>query len=223
MNKRIKIGIVDDHPWFRSTLAELLQKHRPDFEITVQATNGKELIDAIGHLPEDKIPDIVSIDVNMTVLDGFETAKFLRRHFPEIKIVALSLNNDESSIIRMIRLGVSGYLYKSIDGEELFAALHEVATVGYCSKGFITPALIQSIQSNPLREIWDGLGEKEKEFVCLCCTDLKYREIAAQMKVANSTLELMREKIFAKFGVKGRIGLVILAVKHNLIAEKSFY
>src|SRR5882757_7836258 len=109
MIETTNVGLVDDHAWFRQTLADLIANHIPNFVVTLEASNGSEFIAKIKSLDEKDLPNIVIMDINMPVMDGFETAKWIRETHPDIKILTLSLNQTEEPIIRMLTLGVAGY------------------------------------------------------------------------------------------------------------------
>src|SRR4030095_7980125 len=124
----IKLGLTDDHQLFLKSLSLLISSLK-DFTIVVEAMNGKDLIDK---LESKKIePDIILLDVNMPVMDGMQTAEYLSKHFPAVKTVALSMKDDDATIISMIRAGCCAYLLKDIHPDELDKALHEIHAKGY--------------------------------------------------------------------------------------------
>src|ERR1700761_940965 len=104
--KHYQVAVVDDHTLMRNALARLVASF-DNFAVLFEANHGKELIDKI---KQQQVPDLVLLDINMPEMDGYETAKWLFKNYPQIKILALSMQNDEGSIIRMLRLGAKGYV-----------------------------------------------------------------------------------------------------------------
>src|SRR5262245_14696593 len=116
---QITLAIVDDHMLFRDGLAELINGFS-EYKVIIEADNG---LDMIKQLKTKDIPDIILLDINMKEMDGFETAGWLKEHHPEIKILVLSMYENENAIIRMLKLGARGYLLKDIRKKELELAL----------------------------------------------------------------------------------------------------
>src|SRR5450432_4406178 len=114
-NNQIKVAIADDHTLLRKALAKLIGSFE-DYTVMFEADNGKEIKKKIG---EHLVPDLILLDVNMPEMDGFETASWLNKNYPKIKVLALSMFSDERTIIRMLRQGARGYIMKNIDPEEL--------------------------------------------------------------------------------------------------------
>jgi len=228
MKTRTKIGLVDDHTLFRRCLSALITEHVEEYIITIEATNGNELMKQMSGLNQSSIPDIVILDSNMPIMDGYETANWLKKNYPTIKVIILSMNRDESAIIRMLKLGVSGYLVKTMDAPELFSALNKISENGFYYTDFISEEVVESIKQEGqtmtefdtrlhIKSVWDSLTEKERDFVRFSCSGNRYREISLQMKVGEETLNMYRERVFKKFNINSRIALVLLAVKNKLV------
>jgi two-component system invasion response regulator UvrY len=217
MSTKTRIGLVDDHDSFRRILVEMINRIVPNFTVTIEASNGKEFIAKLQTTENSDHPDLVIMDINMPIMNGFETANWLHSNFPNIKVVALSMNNDESSVIRMINFGVAGYIHKNIDGPDLISAMESVLKTGAYFNDHITPGDINSLsKENPVKQTWNTLSEKEQAFVKLCCTELNYTDIAIEMEASFREIDLFKENVFGKFEVKGRIGMVLMAVKYGL-------
>ena len=131
---KIRLGLVDDHKLVLSSLSEMLT-HLDEFEVVVEAVNGKELQDKIGRLTT--LPDIMLIDVYMPVMDGFATAAWLNEKHPDIKLVALTMNDSDNTIIGMIKAGCCAYLLKDTSPEDLKKALLEITIKGFCNSDLI--------------------------------------------------------------------------------------
>jgi DNA-binding NarL/FixJ family response regulator len=151
-------------------------------------------------------------------MNGFETAAWLQEHHPDVPFVALTMNDDDESIIKMLRLGAKGYLLKDIDSDELVVALDEVMKKGFYYTDLVTSKLLHNL-SEPKKSVEKAydIKEKELEFIRLICTEMTYREIADTMYVSPKTVDGYRDALFQKLDVKNRIGLVMFAIKHGLV------
>jgi DNA-binding NarL/FixJ family response regulator len=207
----IKIGLVDDHNLFRQALTRLL-KDENDFDIILEACNGE---DFINKLDNNNLPEIVIMDVNMPVMDGFTAVTWLRNKHPNIKVLVLTgLDNDES-ILSMIRSGVKGYLLKNVDSYELLAAIRNIAQDRLYYPEFVTRVLVESI-SNDFNS-FAKLNSREIEFLKLTATELTYKEIAERMCISSRTVDAYRDQLFEKLQIKSRVGLVLYAIKNSLL------
>lgn len=213
--KKITVAIADDHALLRTALARLVNSFE-DYSVLFEAGNGKELKTKV---QQHVIPDIVMLDVNMPEMDGFETAQWLTKNHPQIKILALSMLSDEKTIIKMFRVGAKGYLLKNTDPEELKAALKTLVDKNFYLSDFVSEKLVSGLNFDSDREDKDVvLNEKEREFLRLACSELSYKEIAAQMFLSVRTIDDYRASLFNRLKVHSRVGLVMYAIK-NGIAE----
>ena len=211
------IALADDHVLLRNGLANLLKEL--DYQVVAEASNGKELLDK---LQGGIVPEVVLMDINMPAMDGYETTLWLKRNYPDIKVIALSMYDDETAIIRMLRNGAKGYILKDSDPSELKAAIHAVLTKGFYHSEMVTGKLIHTI--NHLDEpegsaVKDtvGLNEKELEFLKLACTEMTYKEIAEKMYLSPRTIDGYRDALFEKLDIKSRVGLVLFAIKNGIV------
>lgn len=213
-NKNVKVALVDDHKLFRKGLAELINDF-PGYSVVDDFDNGWELQQK---LSEATVPDIVLLDVNMPEMSGYEVALWLKECYPQIRILALSMNGNEMSILRMIRAGARGYILKDIDPAELKMSLDHVVTKGYFHSELVSTALIQNLQTDPKQEQMQQLNERELKFLELACSELTYKEIAVKMNLAPKTIDGYRESLFEKLQVRSRVGLVLYAIRNQLIS-----
>jgi Response regulator containing a CheY-like receiver domain and an HTH DNA-binding domain len=214
VTKNIQVGVADDHILLRSALARLINSFE-NYKVIFEASNGQEVKDK---LSKHVIPDIMLLDVNMPDTDGYETAKWIYKNFPQVKVLALSMFSDEATIIRMLRLGAKGYIMKNADPEELKLALDSVLQKDFYLSELISGKIISGLHKdmdNPQEPV--SLTEKEKEFLKWVCTELTYKDIAAKMFVSPRTVDDYRNSLFEKLHVKTRVGLVIYAIKHNMV------
>lgn len=213
--KKITVAIADDHALLRTALARLVNSFE-EYSVLFEAGNGKELK---ARVQQHVIPDIVMLDVNMPEMDGFETAQWLNKNHPQIKILALSMLSDEKTIIKMFRVGAKGYLLKNTDPDELKAALKTLVDKNFYLSDYVSEKLVSGLNFDSDREEKEiVLNEKEREFLRLSCSELSYKEIAAQMFLSVRTIDDYRASLFNKLKVHSRVGLVMYAIK-NGIAE----
>lgn len=206
----IQIVLVDDHRLFRSGLVSLISTFG-DYHILFEAANGQELIRKIS--PQLK-PDIILLDINMPVMGGVETAQWLRTNYPDVFVVILSMFEDAEKVLTMVKLGVKGYLLKDAEPEEFEQALKKVAKGELYYPEFVTRHMVNSFNRN-VDEV--KLNSRELEFLRLSATELTYKEIADAMFVSARTIDGYRDTLFEKLEIKSRVGLVLYAIKNNLI------
>jgi two-component system invasion response regulator UvrY len=214
--KKFKIILVDDHTLLRDALSSLIHSFE-EFSVINSLNNGTELIRA---LSEGYKPDIVLLDLNMPILDGFETAKWLNVNYPEIKILILTMYDSEIALIRLLKVGVKGFLKKDIHPNELRVALNSVSENGYYYSQDTTGKLANLFQKNTDNQNFVEkamLNESELEFLRLASTDLTYKEIAAQLNLSPRAIDGYRDSLFEKLDVKSRVGLAIYAVKNGIV------
>ncbi|NQX77142.1 response regulator transcription factor [Gilvibacter sp.] len=206
------IVIVDDHLLFAGSLEKLLESFG-EFNVLFHAKNGSDFQQKLKLAKMQ--PDVVLLDINMPVMDGFETANWLSSYRKDIKVLALSMDDDEETILRMLRCGANGYLLKDIHPDKLREALLEVIHKGYYHSEKVAAALLQSL--NPAKEKPEHrLKENERIFISLACTEMTYKEIAEKMNLSPKTIDGYRHELFSRLQIKNRVGLVIYALKHDL-------
>ncbi|MDE3213134.1 MAG: response regulator transcription factor [Bacteroidota bacterium] len=213
-----KIALVDDHVLLRNGLANLIESFG-DYKVLFQADNGEEFISKFEH---HDLPDIVLMDINMPIKDGYFTSLWLKDHHPEIKILALSMYDNEYAIIKMFKAGARGYILKDCDPSELRAALLSLVLQGYYYSEKITGKLVKSInemdEKGRFSEPEAILNDRETTFLKLACSELTYKEIADQMLVSPRTIDGYRDSLFDKLQVKTRVGLVMYAIRNHIIS-----
>ncbi len=213
MMNKIDIIIVDDHVLFSQALNGLVSNF-DEFNVVTVLNNGKELVDYFSK--ENKQPQIVLMDIKMPIMNGIEATQWLKDNKPEIKVLALSMEADEDTILKMLRAGAKGYLLKDIHPSVLQHALKEVDASGFYYTENVTNTLLNSI-NNKEKSIAIQLKDRELEFLKLACTERTYREIAEIMFLSPKTVDNYREALFEKLGAKTRIGLVLYAIKEKIV------
>jgi DNA-binding NarL/FixJ family response regulator len=212
------VVLVDDHVLLRNGLASLIRGFG-EYEVLFEACGGKDLI---AQLQNSRLPDIILLDINMPEMDGYDTACWLRRNFPEIKVLALSMYDTDSAIVRMLKNGAKGYVLKDIDAGVLKVALHSVLEKGFYYTDMVTGKLIHTISTfdDPemrMRRLLT-LNEREMEFMKLVCTEWTYKEIADRMYLSPRTIDGYRDALFEKLNVRTRVGLAMYAVRSGIVS-----
>ncbi len=211
------VALADDHSLIRNGLANLIDTF-DGFKVLFQAANGQEFIEA---LKPRSLPDIVLMDINMPKKDGYDTTKWLKEIHPEIKVLALSMYDNESAIIRMIKNGACGYILKDAEPSDLRRALNEIVQKGYYHSELVTNQLVKIIRQggsdDDSKLSAEKLNEREIEFLKLACTELTYKEIADKMFLSPRTIDGYRDALFEKLKAKTRVGLVLYAVKNGIV------
>ena len=215
----MRLALVDDHTLFRKGLINLIELVCSDCDILFEADNGFDLQQKI---TKENEPDILLLDVNMPKMDGFATVQWLTENFPLVKILVVSMVEKEESIVRMLKLGVKGYLSKDVEPQVLGEALNDIMNKGFYYTDFITGKLVHALNSNnnPDKVKTDAMrlmNDREKDFLQLACSELTYNEIAGKMFVSPKTIDGYRNALFEKFNVKSRVGLVLFAIKNELV------
>lgn len=209
----IRLVVVDDHQLFREGLVGIIEGLNGPYRIVQQARNGKELLE---HLESGIETDLVIMDYSMPVMDGLSTLNALQDNYPGLKVLMLSMRDDDLTLIRLIRAGACGFLNKDINPKELHEALLSVYHNGYYYTGQTTHKMVDVIRSDQPIDPIAALTEQELKFIELACSEDTYYLIADKMHLSAKTIDGYRASVFEKLDVKSRVGLALYAVKHNL-------
>ncbi|SFW18593.1 response regulator transcription factor [Chitinophaga sancti] len=215
MNSKVKIVLADDHVLLRNGLARVIESFG-NYDLLFEANNGKDLIEK---LDAHHLPDIVLLDINMPELDGYETCLWLRDQYPVVRVLALSMYDNETAVIRMFKAGARGYILKDCEPAELRSALAAISGKGFYYSEMVTGKLISSISgsdSNPNKMVLE-LNDRELIFLKMACTEMTYKEIADKMCLSARTIDGYRDSLFEKLNVKTRVGLVTYALKNGIV------
>ncbi len=208
------IALADDHVLLRKGLASLVQNL--GYSVLFEADHGQELVDKIQTGAD---PDLVLMDINMPVKDGYETTRWIRENKPLVKVLALSMYDDESAVIRMLKSGARGYILKDAEPAELKAALDAVIQKGFYYSEMVTGRLVHSVAGDDDKNGTNkllNLTDRETAFLKLACTELSYKEIASEMHLSPRTIDGYRDALFEKLCLKTRTGLVVYAIRHGI-------
>jgi two-component system, NarL family, invasion response regulator UvrY len=210
------LALADDHVLLRNGLAQLVQSL--GFTVLFEADNGK---DFVGKIDKSNLPQLVLMDINMPEMDGYATTQWLKENHPDVKVLALSMYDNEASIIRMLKCGAKGYILKDSEPAELKTAIDAIISKGYYYSDLVSGKLI-----NAINKIEDGgsdvhtlvnLNDRETDFLKYACTEMTYKEIADKMFVSPRTIDGYRDALFEKLQVKTRVGLVMYAIKNSIV------
>ena len=211
-----KIVLVDDHVLVRKGLGKLV--HNLGYRVLFEASNGVEFCEK---LDAADLPDLVVLDIHMPGMDGYETALWLKKNYPDIKVLALSMYDDDKAVIRMLKNGARGYILKDAEPAELKAAITSIISKGFYYSEMVSGRLMHSISGSDddttsTRQLLH-LTEREIEFLKLACTEMTYKEIAEKMRLSPRTVDGYRDTLFQKLDLKTRTGLVIYAIKNGIV------
>jgi len=214
--KPIKLAIADDHKIFRNGLKATLEDCA-DFSLIIEASNGKELIGQLAN----QIPDVILMDIKMPEMDGMQTTAHIRQHYKDIKVLALSMHNEDKYIVDMMKAGASGYLLKNAEPEEIIEAIKTVNQKGFYFNEHLSVTLIKQLvgpgHSEAAHQAVE-LNEREIAVLRLVCQECSNQEIADKIFLSVRTVEGYRARLFEKTGSKNLVGLVIFAIKHGIIS-----
>ena len=208
----IRIALVEDHNLFRSALAAMINKF-DRCEVVIEACSGLELIDSIN---AGVMPDLVILDLNMPMMDGFDTAKWIQSNNPDISVIMLTMYDTELTMIRLLQAGVKGFLKKDVTPLELRSAISGVMQYGYYYTSKATGKLINLFRKSEEQSalMKSTLNEVELRFLKYTCSELTYKEIANEMNQNPRAIDNIRDNLFEKLEVKSRIGLAMYSIKH---------
>ena len=213
MKDKILLGIVDDHPIMRAGMVSLISEF-DGLEIIFEASNGLEMQ---AQLQKGLLPDVILMDIRMKGMDGFDATAWLRDHYPTVRVLALSMIEEGDAVVMMLKNGACGFVLKESRPSEIVYAIKAVAERGYFLNDLVSGKLIHSLQKPDICAPAFQITEKEQTFIRLCCTELTYKEIAAQMGLSPNTIENYREAVFRKLDVKSRAGIILYAIKNKVV------
>jgi DNA-binding NarL/FixJ family response regulator len=210
------IALVDDHTLLRNGLAALVGSFE-GYSVLFEAGNGKEFIEQLKTYPA---PDIVLLDITMPEMNGLETAGWLKKNLPGVKILVLSVMDVDSIIISMLKKGARGYILKDSKPAVFREALDSIRDTGFYINELVSNKMLNYViqKDGILQEtsLVSELTENELTFLQLACTEMTYKEIARKMKLSPRTIDGYRDELLKKLNVQSRIGLVIFAIKNGL-------
>ena len=213
----IKLIVTDDHNLFRKGITGMLRLI-PDFEVIGEAANGQELLDLL----VDIKPDIILLDLQMPVMDGFQATDKVQEMYPDIKIIIVSMHEEDRFIINLLEKGVNGYLLKDSEAGEVENAIRRVMELGYYYSDFVSKALHRKVLNKlpakqPTFQNKLQVSQREMEVLQLLCEGLSTTEIGDKLFVSPRTVEGHRLRLLEKTESKNTASLVAYAFKNDLL------
>lgn len=216
----IRYIIADDHELYREGLMHFLSR-QPGLQLLGEAEDGQELLEKSLEFN----PDLIITDISMPGMDGVTATRELLAQLPEIRIIGLSMHQDESLVVEMLEAGARGYLLKNADKHDILEAIEAVmqGASWFChrSSGTLT-RLIASSRFDLLAQQQDlRFTQREKEIIRLTCREQSSREIGEALHISHRTVEGIRAGILAKMNVRNTVGLAVFALRHGLITGED--
>jgi len=219
MNEPIKVAIADDHVLFRAGVKSALSVHK-DIKMIAEADNGMQLLTVLKHVQ----PDVILLDIQMPIMDGINTLPEIKKLYPEIKVIMLTMHNDHSMISKLMELGANSYLTKNSDSEIIYQAVKTVHEQEYYFNQLTNKALIDGLrvkrQAEASLPVDAKLSDKEISILRMICEEKSTKEIADLVDLSPRTVEAIRDKLKVKTGAKSLAGLVMYAVKSGIIENR---
>lgn len=209
---QFSVVIVDDHTLLSQAIQVMVDTFEK-FQVLYTCKNGQEMIDKFS-IGSKCIPNVVLMDINMPIMNGIEATAWISKTYPKVNVMALSVDNDDTTVLKMLKAGAVGYLLKDTEKAILEKALLEIAENGFYHTKNVTNLLMKSISGKVEEEL--TFKERELTFINLACTELTYKEIADRMCLSPKTIDGYRNNLFVKLNVKNRVGLVMYAIKNKI-------
>jgi DNA-binding NarL/FixJ family response regulator len=213
----IKVVIADDHTLFRTGVKTSLAS-RNDIQVVGEADNGMQLLNLLKHIK----PDVILLDIHMPIMDGYATLPEIKKLYPDMKVIMLSMNNDPSIITKMMEIGANSYLTKESDSETIFQAIKTCYQDDFYFNDLTNKALLNGLRNKKAPEPEPAevnLSEKEITILRLMCEEKSTKEIADIVDLSPRTVEAIRDKLKSKTGTKSMAGLVMYAVKAGIVEQ----
>ena len=210
----IKVLLADDHDLVRTGIRRLLED-QPGISISGEAASGEEAI----QLARDVLPDVILMDISMPGMGGMEATRKLVHSYPELKIIVVSMHNDEVYPQRLLKVGAKGYLTKGASVKEILHAIHEVMA----NRRYLSPDIAQQIALATTKEgkqsPFSMLSERELQVVLMLMDGCKVTDISRSLCLSPKTVSTYRHRVYEKLGVTNDMELVRLALRHGIIDE----
>lgn len=211
-----QIALVDDHALLRNGLASLIRSFE-GYTVLFQADNGK---DFIRQLSEHPLPDIILLDITMPEMNGFETAAWIKQNAPSIKVLVLSMMDNDEVVISMLKAGARGYILKDSKPVVFKQALDSIRDTGFFINELVSNKMFSYVRNedNKGKEMSAiaELTDRELLFLQYACTEMTYKDIATEMQVSPRTVDGYRDELLRKLNVQSRVGLVLYAIKNGI-------
>ena len=213
----IRVALTDDHKLFRKGMIALLEDAE-GMQVLFEAGNGIELLQK---LAQGQLPDVILLDITMPEMDGIAALQRIRSEYPSVKVVMLTMNQDDAMILHLIELGANGYLLKESDPDEVEMAIRSVIETGFYFNDRVSRAMLSKIvKGDKFKPVFSGmiqLTDREVEILDQVCRGLTNPEIGDKLFISARTVEGHRKNIMEKMGVRNSAGMIIYAIKKGWV------
>lgn len=213
---KINIAIADDYKIYRDGLKVGLSADE-NLTVIAEADNGEDLMKAL----EISLPDVIIMDLKMPIMDGMEATKLVRKKYPSVKVLVVSMYEDDKFIIHLMENGANGYLLKNAEPDEIRRSIYAVHENGYYFNDLVNKALLKKlVLKNNLKPSFNqniDLTEREQEVLKLICEEKTAAEIGKEIFLSPRSVEGIRQRLIEKIGVRNTAGLVMFAVKNGVV------
>lgn len=215
----LRILLVDDHILFRKGLVALLAT-RPDIQVVGEAGDGLEAIAAA----QDLLPDVILMDINMPKCDGLEATRQIKSEMPHVKIVILTVSDDDQNLFEAIKSGAQGYLLKDLEPNQLYSLLENIPRGDAPLSGAIATKILKEFtRFNPASlekpEVIDELTSRQISILQLVAEGKTNREIASELYISENTVKIHLRNILDKLHLQNRIQVAVYATRQGLVNE----
>ncbi|HKO81554.1 MAG TPA: response regulator transcription factor [Chitinophagaceae bacterium] len=211
-----RIALVDDHALLRNGLASLIQSFE-GYTVLFQADNGKDFIQ---QLKTNPVPDIILLDITMPEMNGFETAAWIKKNAPSIRILVLSMMDNDEVVISMLKSGAVGYILKDSKPAVFKQALDNIRDTGFFMNELVSNKMLNFLSHEESKgkemSAISQLSPRELTFLQYACSEMTYKDIAVAMQVSPRTVDGYRDELLKKLNLQSRVGLVLFAIKNGL-------
>ena len=213
---KIKIAIADDYKIFRDGLKVGIGLDE-NLEVVLEADNGEELLKGL----TGNLPDVIIMDLKMPIMDGTEATKEVRKNYPAIKVLVVTMYDDDKFIIHLMENGANGYLLKNADADEIRKSIYAVHENGYYFNDLVNKALLKRlVLKGNLKPSFNQdveFTERELEVLKLICQEKTAAEIGKEIFLSPRSVEGIRTRLIEKVGVRNTAGLVMFALKKGIV------
>jgi DNA-binding NarL/FixJ family response regulator len=213
---KIKIAIADDYKIYRDGLKVGLSADE-NLEVIMEADNGEDLVKGL----ETQSPDVIIMDLKMPIMDGMEATIVVRKKYPSIKVLVVTMYEDDKFIIHLMENGANGYLLKNAEPDEIRKSIYAVHENGYYFNDVVNKALLKKlVLKNNLKPSFNqnvNLTERELEVLKLICEEKTAAEIGKEIFLSPRSVEGIRQRLIEKIGVRNTAGLVMFAIKNGIV------
>lgn len=222
MREPIKVIIADDHVLYRAGVKTALSAKK-DVKVIAEADNGMHLLNMLKMIQ----PDVILLDIQMPIMDGITALPEIKKLYPNVKVIMLTMMDDHSMITKLMEIGANSYLTKTSDSEIIYEAIKTCFEQEYYFNSLTNKALLTNLKQRndalpqKMAQQEAQLNEKEILILRLMCEEKSTKEIADIVDLSPRTVEAIRDKLKVKTGARSTAGLIMYAVKHNILAESQ--